>query len=219
VISGTGTPIDNAPEPVPALRAVLERRGISVVYAADAAAARDYVLGRIPHGSTVMTGGSVTVRAIGLEAALAAGNHDFLRPKVKAIEDREARVRERRRASGADYFVGGVNAVSLTGEIVNADGSGNRVAAYAFSAGRVFLVAGINKIVPDLAAAMDRLRNHAAAAECRGLGKRTPCAVTGRCDPYRCEAPERQCGKVLIIENEKIPGRITLVLVGQPLGY
>lgn len=219
MIPGRGSATDIVPDTVLALRAVLERRGIPVVYAADGEAARDYVLGQIPRGAAVMTGGSETVRAIGLEAALAAGNHEFLRSRVKAIADPEARVRERRRASAADYFVGGVNAVSLTGEIVNADGSGNRVAAYAFSAGRVFLVAGINKIVPDLAAAMDRLRNHAAAAECRSLGKRTPCAETGRCEPYRCEAPERQCGKVLIIENEKIPGRITLVLVGQPLGY
>lgn len=211
--------MDVAPEPVLRLRGVLERRGIAVAYAQDGEAARDYVLARIPRGAAVMTGGSATVRAIGLEAALAAGDYDFLRPKVKAIADREARTRERRRASGADYFVGGVNAVSLTGEIVNADGSGNRVAAYAFSAGRVFLVAGTNKIVADLAAAMERLRNHAAVAECRSLGKRTPCALTGRCDPYRCEAPERQCGKVLIIENEKIAGRITLVMVGQALGF
>lgn len=215
----TGASIAIAPEPVERLRAILERRGIHVVYAADGAAARDYVLARIPRGAPVMTGGSQTVRAIGLEAALAAGGHDFLRAKVKAIEDREARVRERRRASGAEYFVGGVNALALTGEIVNADGSGNRVAAYAYTAGRVFLVAGTNKIVPDLAAAMDRLRNHAAVGECRSLGKNTPCAVTGRCDSARCEPPDRQCGKVLIIENEKIPGRITLVVVGEALGY
>lgn len=219
MIPTTGATADPAPEAVQRLRAVLERRGIAVVYAPDGDAARDYVLAQIPPGAPVMTGGSETVRAIGLESALAAGGHDFLRAKVKAIADPAARVRERRRASGADYFVGGVNAVSLTGEIVNADGSGNRVAAYAYGAGRVFLVAGTNKIVPDLAAAMDRLRNHAAVAECRRLGKKTPCALTGRCDPYQCEAPERQCGKVLIIENEKIPGRITLVLVGRALGY
>lgn len=219
MIPQAGATIAVIPEAVLRLRDVLGRRGIPVVYFAEGAAARDHILGQIPRGAPVMTGGSETVRAIGLEAALAAGGHDFLRPKVKAIEDLESRIRARRRASGADYFVGGVNAVSLTGEIVNADGSGNRVAAYAFSAGRVFLVAGTNKIVPDLAAAMERLRNHAAVAECRKLGRRTPCAITGRCDPYACEAPERQCGKVLIIENEKIPGRITLILVGEPLGY
>ena len=215
----TGASVAIPSEAVDRLRAILERRGIHVVSFPVGAGARDYVLSRIPRGAAVMTGGSQTVRAIGLESALAAGGHEFLRAKVKAIEDREARVRERRRASGAEYFVGGVNAIALTGEIVNADGSGNRVAAYAYTAGRVFLVAGTNKIVPDLAAAMDRLRNHAAVAECRSLGKDTPCATTGRCDSARCEPPERQCGKVLIIENEKIPGRITLVLVGEALGY
>lgn len=201
------------------LARVLERRGISVVSVADGTAALRYVLERIPRGATVMNGGSSTVRAIGLEKALEDGDYEFLRPRVRAIDDTTERIRARRRASIADYFVGGVNAVSLTGEIVNADGSGNRIAAYAFGAGKVFLVAGVNKIVPDLAAAMDRLRNKAAVEECRSLGKKTPCALTGTCDNYACFAPERQCGKVLIIENEKIPGRITLVMIGQDLGF
>ncbi len=207
-----------APASVARLREVLGRRGIEVVYAPSAAEAREFVLAQIPRGAVVMTGGSETVRAIGLEAAFASG-YEFLRPRVKAVEDAAARVRARRQASAADYFVGGVNAIALTGEIVNADGSGNRVAAYAYAAGRVFLVAGTNKIVPDLAAALDRLRNHAAVAECRRLGRDTPCARTGRCDTSTCDGPERQCGKVLIIENEKIPGRMTLVVVGEALGF
>ncbi len=61
----------------------------------------------------------------------------------------------------ADYFVGGINAITEAGEILNADGGGNRISAYAFGAGRLFLVAGVNKIVPDIAAAFERLRNHA----------------------------------------------------------
>ena len=207
------------PPPVDRLAAVLRARGIEVVYVETGAAALAWLKEAIPRGAIVMNGGSATLRAIGFEAAFATGDYDYLRPKVKAISDRAQRTVARRKASGADYFVGGVNAVSLTGEIVNADGSGNRVAAYAFSAGKVFLVAGVNKIVPDLAAAMDRLRNHAAVGECRNLGLRTPCAVTGKCDNYNCHAPDRQCGKVLLIENEKIPGRITLVMIGQELGY
>jgi len=207
------------PERVAGLASTLERRGIRLVYFPDGASARAYVLGEIPKGAAVMSGGSHTLAAIGLEEALRGGDYDYLRPKVKAIADDATRIRERRRASGADYFVGGVNAVSLTGEIVNADASGNRVSAYAYAAGKVYLVAGINKIVPDLAAAMERLRNTAAAGECRDLGKRTPCAITGVCDNYNCFAPERQCGKVLIIENEKIAGRITLVMIGESLGF
>ncbi|MBA2690393.1 MAG: lactate utilization protein, partial [Burkholderiales bacterium] len=51
------------------------------------------------------------------------------------------------------------------------------------------------------------------------LGKKTPCAITGVCHNYECYAPERQCGKLLIIENERIPGRITVLLIGEELGY
>jgi len=207
------------PEQVDRLAAVLGPRGIRVEYVEDGAAALAWLIAAIPKGATVMSGGSTTLRTLGFEQAFGSGDYDYLRPKVKAIADRAARTVARRRASAADYFVGGVNAVALTGEIVNADGSGNRVAAYAFAAGKVFLVAGVNKIVPDFAAAMERLRNRAAVEECRSLGLRTPCAVTGKCDNYNCHAPDRQCGKVLVIENEKIPGRITLVMIGKSLGY
>src|SRR6267378_4154152 len=147
------------------------------------------------------------------------GRYDWLRPAIAAIEDRGERIRVRRQATTADWLVGGVNAITLGGEIVNVDGSGNRLAGYAFGAGRVILVAGVNKIVPDLAAAIERIRNTAALQECRKLGKSTPCAVTGRCDNEACRGPERQCGKILIIENEKIAGRITVVLIGEALGF
>lgn len=208
-----------APEAVTRLQAVLARRGIALVYFADGRGALQYLLQQIPPGASIMNGGSATLKSIGFETALRAGNYDYFRPKIAAIDETGARTRLRRQASMADYFVGGVNAISLTGEIVNADGSGNRVAAYAYSAGKVYLVAGINKIEPDLPAAINRLRNRAAVEECRHLGKKTPCATTGACDNYACEAPERQCGKLLIIENEKIPGRITVVMIGETLGY
>lgn len=207
------------PDQVSRLKAVLARRGIGLVYFPDGPGALRYLLDQIPQGASVMNGGSETLEAIGFEQALHAGDYQYFRPKIKAIDDIEPRTRLRRQASGADYFVGGINAVSLTGEIVNADGSGNRVSAYAYAAGKVYLVAGVNKIEPDLPAAMNRLRNHAAREECLSLGKKTPCAVTGVCDNYNCYLPDRQCGKVLIIESEKQPGRITVVMIGETLGY
>lgn len=214
--SANSTPM---PEAVARLTAVLERRGIGLVYFADGRGALQYLLQQIPPGASIMNGGSATLKGIGFEAVLRAGNYDYFRPKIAAIDEPITRIRLRRQASMADYFVGGVNAISLTGEIVNADGSGNRVAAYAYTAGKVYLVAGINKIEPDLPAALQRLRNRAAVEECRHLGKHTPCAVTGECDNYNCYLPDRQCGKVLIIEAEKIPGRITVVMIGEALGY
>lgn len=210
---------ESAPEVVVRLRSELQRRGMDLVYCADGTAAREFLLSRIPAGATVMNGGSTTLDQIGVLAALADGPYQYLRPPLKAIDNSGERTRARWRATTADYFFGGINAITESGEILNADGSGTRVAAYAYGAGRVFLVAGINKLVPDLASAFDRLRNTAAVGECRRLDVNTPCAVTGRCDNDACRGPDRQCGKILIIENEKIPGRICVVMIGAALGY
>ena len=202
-----------------ALAAALAARGIGFHYAADRADALAYLQQRIPPGASVMNGGSATLEEIGFVDVLASGRYQWLRPAIAATNAREERIRRRREAVTADWLVGGANAVTASGEIVNVDGSGNRLAGYAFGAGNVILVAGTNKLVPDLAAAFERIRNTAAVQECRKLEKRTPCAVTGRCDNDACRGPDRQCGKILIIENEKIAGRITLVLVGEALGF
>ena len=201
------------------LAAALASRGIGFHYAVDRAAALAYLEARIPAGTRVMNGGSATLEAIGFVETLAGGRYQWLRPAIAATEEREARIRRRREATIADWLVGSANAVTQAGEILAVDGSGNRIAGYAFGAGNVILVAGTNKLVPDLAAAFERIRNTAAVQECRKLAKQTPCAVTGRCDNDACRGPERQCGKILIIENEKIAGRLALVLVGEPLGY
>ena len=202
-----------------ALAAALAARGIGFHYAADRAAALAYLRARIPPGARIMNGGSATLEEIGFLDALASGGYQWLRPAIAATHEREERIRRRREATIADWLVGGANAVTATGEIVNVDGSGNRLAGYAFGAANVILVAGTNKLVPDLAAAFERMRNTAAVQECRKLGKETPCALTGRCNNDACRGPERQCGKILIIENEKIAGRITLLLLPEPLGY
>ncbi len=197
---------EGMPPAATGLKRELARRGIDLAYCADGAAALAFLLSRIPAGATVMNGGSTTLEQIGFLEALANGPYDWLRPGIAAIADPDERIRVRRRAGTADYFVGGINAVTASGEILNADGGGNRVAAYAYGAGKLFLVAGVNKIVPDIAAAFERLRNHAAV-------------LTGRCDNAACRGADRQCGKVLIIENERIAGRICVVMIGAALGY
>ena len=201
------------------LAAALEARGIAFRYAPDRATALAVLTGCIPAGATVMNGGSATLEAIGALEVLSGGRYRWLRPAIAATHEREERIRRRREATIADWLVGGANAITEAGEIVNVDGSGNRLAGYAFGAGKVLLFAGTNKLVPDLATAFERIRNTAAVQECRKLGKGTPCAATGRCNNDACRGPDRQCGKILIIENEKIAGRITVVLVGEPLGY
>jgi hypothetical protein len=201
------------------LKEELQHRGIQVVYFPNGKGALRYLTDQIPPGAQVMSGGSSTLKSIGFEAVLQSGRYDYYRPKITALSDNRERIKLRRRAIVADYFVGGINAISLTGEILNVDGSGSRVAGYAYGGGKIYMVAGVNKIEPTLEAAFNRLRNQAAMQECRHLGKKTPCAQDGVCRNYECRAPERQCGKVLIIENEKIPDRITVVLIGESLGF
>lgn len=201
------------------LRAALASRGIALRHARSRAEALELLLQQIPAGAEVMNGGSATLEAIGFLEVLKSGRYRWLRPHINEAAEREERTRRRRRATTADWLVGGANAITRAGEIVNVDGSGNRLAGYAFAAGRVILVAGANKVVPDLASALERVRNTAAVGECRALGKKTPCALTGHCDNHACRGPERQCGKMLIIETEKIAGRLTLVLVDEALGF
>src|SRR5260221_8939477 len=142
---------EGMPQAVAGLKRELKRRNIELVYCPDGTAAVAYLLSRIPSGATVMNGGSTTLEQIGFLEALKGGPYDWLRPRVKAVNDPEERTRARRRATIADYFVRGINAVTEAGEIVNADGSGNRTSPYPFGAGRLFLVARGNKIVPDIA--------------------------------------------------------------------
>ncbi len=211
--------LTECPPAIASLKRELARRNIELDYCDTGVAARDLVLSRLPTGATVMNGGSATLEQIGVLDALRTGPYEYPRPKIYLINDPVKRLAARRNASIADYFVGGINAITSAGEIVNSDGSGNRIAAYAFGAGKLILVAGINKIVPDLGAAFERMRNVAARDECRHLGVDTPCALTGKCDNALCRGPQRQCGKVLIIENEKVTGRICVVLIGEKLGF
>src|SRR5882672_8512734 len=133
-----GSAADGIPDAVARLKHELRLRNIDLVYCPDGAAAVAYLLSCIPAGATVMNGGSTTLEQIGFLEALKDGPYDWLRPRVKAVNDPEERTRARRRATIADYFVGGINAITEAGEIVNADGSGNRISAYAFGAGRLF---------------------------------------------------------------------------------
>jgi hypothetical protein len=126
----------------------------------------------------------------------------------------------------ADIFVGGTNAVTLDGRLVNIDGTGNRVAAMIFGPARVILVAGIEKIVNDVPEALNRIHEYAAPINAQrhcikhhdeALGG-LPCVRTGSC--VDCRHESRICNYVSIIEGAMPPqrDRISLVLVGEELG-
>src|SRR5258708_19694883 len=109
------------PQAVAGLKRELARRGMDLAYCADGASAVAFLLSRIPAGATVMNGGSTTLERIGFLEALKNGPYDWLRPGIAAISDPDERIRVRRRAGAADYFVGGINAVTASPQILNAN--------------------------------------------------------------------------------------------------
>ena len=166
-------------------------------YCADAAEARAYLNDKID-GKKVGIGDSETLRKLELHEALAAHNqvHNVLL---------------------TDVFLCSVNALTEDGILVNMDGTGNRVAAALFGHEKVYYVAGVNKICPDLDHAIWRLRNIAAPRNCLRKHKATPCAKRGdRC--YNCASPERICNGLLIEFKKMSNMEMEVVLVGECLG-
>ena len=189
----------------------LERRGFRVHRFASGAEAADFLVQTL-HGTSIGIGGSVTIDTLGVYDRLCESNEVFWHWKNHAPETRE-------RAGKAETYLCSANGVSETGEIVNIDGFGNRVAGTIYGPERVFLVVGRNKIAQDLTGAIDRARNIAAPLNARRLNRHTPCAVgEPRC--HDCRSPEKFCGVMteFFIPPTSIK-ELHAILVDESLGY
>ena len=189
----------------------LEKRGFKARYFATGAEAADYVAGQL-HGTTVGIGGCKTVEALGLYERLGEDNEVFWHWKQPADEARA-------RAAAAKVYLCGANAIAETGQIVNIDGNGNRVASTCYGHEKLFILAGVNKLTPDLDAAMWRAENIAGPLNVRRFGTNLPCAKgEPRC--HHCGSP--QCvNRVITILNYAAGGigETEVVLIGEELGY
>lgn len=197
----------------------LERNGFDVLFYPTAEEALAGVLDLVPEGAKVGLGGSVTLREMGLVDALEARGVEVANHWKAGREGAspEEVMEIRRRHLNSDVFITSTNAVTETGELVNIDGTGQRVAAMIFGPGRVVVVAGVNKITGDLEEGLWRASNVAAPMNARRLGSKTPCAETGECSD--CVAPGRICGITTIIHRRPSKTPFTVVLVGEKLGY
>ncbi len=184
----------------------LEANGFEVVVVDSADEALEAVTDQIPSGASVMNGHSTTLEEIGFVDYL-AGDHDWdnLAADIWEIDDEEERTAARRQSQTADYFLGSVNAIAQTGELVAADMSGSRIGAYPFAAGNVVIVSGVNKVVSDLDAAFDRLESVAYPLE----NERAK-------DAYGAESA---IAKQLVFRKELDEGRTTVVLIRDQLGF
>ncbi|MFK8215122.1 lactate utilization protein [Haloferax volcanii] len=185
----------------------LEASGFDVVVVDTADEALETLQSHIPEGVSVMNGHSTTLEEIGFDDYLSEGDHDWesLPDQIWSIDDDAERQAARRDSQTADYFLGGINAIAQTGELVAADLSGSRIGAYPFAASNVVIVSGINKIVPTLDDALDRLESVAYPLE----NERAK-------EAYGVES---MIAKQLIFRQEVEEGRTTVVLIREQLGY
>ena len=186
----------------------LEARGFTVKTFATAAEAAAYLDTSID-GVTVGIGGSLTVQAMGLHEKLSAHNTVHWH----WTDGQEARAK----SAGADVYITSANGLAETGEVINIDGFGNRVASTLYGHKKLYFIIGRNKLAPTYDEALWRARNIAAPKNAQRLGKKTPCAVNGdRC--YDCKSPDRICRGLVVLWGPSMGIETEIVLVDEDLG-
>ncbi len=175
-----------------------------------------FVLDNASDIETVGVAGTHTVRELGIISMLEnAGKTVFDHWKFKAGDPEELACRKKQLT--CDLFVTSANAVTMTGEIVNRDGCGNRINAMTFGPKRVIVVVGKNKLVPDLDAALTRIEEVAAPIRAISLSRKTPCAKTAQC--MDCDSPERICNITSIIHRKPMMTDLKVAIIPEVLGY
>lgn len=195
------------------LREKLEKNGFTVSVFATGEEAAAYLNEQIDQ-RTVGMGGSMTIAELGLRESLSRHNVVFSHGFTPAPP---AQVQQL--AAGAEVYLLSANGIAGdTGEILNIDGTGNRVSSSLYGHRKVYLLAGRNKISPNFHSALQRVRNVVAPKNAQRLGRKTPCAARGdRC--YDCDSPERICRGLTVLYKKMGSMDMEVVLVDQELGY
>lgn len=196
--------------------AALQKNNMEAFFLASKEEVPARVAALLHRGDTVSVGGSVTLKETGVLDLLTDGDYTYLDRYKPGLTDDEKRA-VFLSAFAADSYLCSANAITENGELYNVDGASNRTAALLYGPRQVIVVAGWNKLVADLDAAVERVRNFAAPSNAMRLGSKTPCAKTGFC--MDCESPDRICCNTVICGPQRIKGRIKVLLVGEELGY
>lgn len=198
----------------------LKKRNIKGIFCKDKKEARELILELIPKTATVGISGSVTLDQLEIVKFLEErGNKVF--NQYKPGLTREENLNIRRQGAAADFFLSSTNAITQEGEMVFFSGYGNRIAGISYAKNAI-VVTGINKIVKDIKAGIERTRNIATPLNCKRLNwTDTPCFKEGICQEKICLFPEyrRMCCQILIVEAEINPDRLKVILVGENLGF
>lgn len=194
----------------------LKRNNMAGYFVSDQTELINLIGSLIKHGSTVGCGDSITLEQTGVFNFLRNGNYNFYDKHKLGLTSEDKREIYLRNFS-ADTFITGSNAVTLDGKIFNIDGNGSRVAPMIYGPKQVIIVVGINKIVENVDAAIERARQIAAPLDAKRLNKDTPCTKTGKC--IDCKHKQRICNDFVLIAGQFIENRISVIIINETLGY
>jgi hypothetical protein len=194
----------------------LNKHGFKTLFFSNLRQARTHILKAISTYNSFGFGGSDTTRQLDIIESLKQQN--------KVVYDHwendlspEASLEIRRNQSRCDCFFCSANAISMSGEIVNVDGVGNRTNAMTFGPRKVMIIAGINKLTIDLHTAIQRVKNIAGPMRAKSLDMQTPCAETGICTD--CNSPQRICRITTILHRKPMLTDITVIIINETLGF
>lgn len=193
----------------------LQRRNMEGYYVETKEDAVEMVMSMIKQDDVVGWGGSWTIDELGIKTLLEEKQISVIdRDKAKTPEER---VKLMKQALTADVFLTSANAITMDGELMNVDGNGNRLAAYNYGPDSVIVVAGMNKVVPELSFALGKIRLDATVPNTFRTNSQTPCRFTGKCS--ECTMKDTLCSQILITRFCKPQNRIKVILVGENLGF
>lgn len=194
----------------------LKKNGFDAHFFSTGEDAKKGIMDIISGYQTFGVGGSDTVRSLGILDELSSMGKTVYDHWEKGLSPEEI-MNYRLNQGRSECFLCSANAISVTGEIVNIDGAGNRVAASMFGPKKVVIIAGMNKVTADLDSAMKRAKEVAAPLRAKDFNIKTPCVETGICSD--CHSPQRICNITTIFHRKPMLIEMSIILVNERLGY
>lgn len=193
----------------------LKKKSFDAVYIPTKEDARQMILDMISADASIGLGGSVTLRELDIIDEFNKRGNTVYNHSLPTLDNNE-KMTVRRNQLTADYFLTSTNAVTFDGQLVNYDGTGNRVAAMIFGPKKTIIIAGINKIVKSVDSALERIETKAAPLNNKRLNLPNPCTKTGVCED--CQGSTRICNVVTIMKKKPNQSNITVMIIGEELG-
>ena len=197
--------------------ASLDRSGFTALYCSTPQEAAEYIIAGAADAHTVGFGGSMSIVSLKVEQVLHEQGKEILNHGSPQFS-RDEKLEIMRRQLTCDLFLSGCNALTLNGELVNIDATGNRVGAMLFGPRKVIVVAGRNKLVDGTPHdAIKRIKNWVTPPNSKRLNFKTPCCTTGFCSD--CNAPDRLCRVTTIIDRKPRFTDLHVLVVNAEMGF